>query len=351
MDYHQRLAAAQLSKKRSHAYQSAIDGLVHDFDRRIALLSQEHKVPEHRVRTQVYRQAELFDQRRGPNCWNAFVQTRMEEANADREPGHRLKLPDVITPDVRAAYGSLSQDQREELLDKHKTFREAHQAGRVVSDRASHQIALAQLKRIDESLDAMYHQHGLHFILITVRSSVNSYIRPHMMYTEQAANFWRLMMKQQFDSWALRFESFCIGGIHELIQNDIAKSGDLRGDIRKALGDKLIEATGDPKAVMSYANYQQNIVEKYHVVLEGWPFPVLRNLSQESAPNSTLVQLLRSLRIGDCYFRKLSVDEIAKLSSHDNLPTSTTQKKSSRRGPQEATIQARVNSLQAAHAS
>lgn len=57
---------------------------------------------------------------------------------------------------------------------------------------------------------------------------------------------------------------------------------------------------------MSYARFEQDITDKYNVVLVGWPFPTFRNLADESASNPELATLLDSLTRGTCYFRKLT---------------------------------------------
>lgn len=345
-----RVAAAAAAQKRSDAYKAAIQSLLDDFQTRIDLVSREHSVPRDRVEAQVYRQAELFGQRRSSNVWNAYVHSRMTEANQARQPGDRLSLKDVISDQMRQDYRSLTEAERQTLSDEHAMLREGNRVGHLVSDRSAHQTAMAQLQRIDDSLQAMHQQHGFHFVFIAVRSSVTSYLKPHVSVTEDAENFFRLMTKQDPEKWAIRLESFCIGGLHALIQNDIATSGDLRGDIRKELGAKLAEVTGDPNAVMCYANYERDIVQKYRVVLEGWPFPVIRNLSEESASNSVLAKLLHSLRTDACYFRKLSDLELSQRlsASSSAIPTTPRKARRVRRGPQLATVHARLSDMQEA---
>lgn len=112
-----------------------------------------------------------------------------------------------------------------------------------------------------------------------------------------------------------------------------------------------VNVTGDPKATMSYAKYERDIVDKYNIVLEGWPFPTIRNLADERASNSELVQLYQRLIHGECFFRKLTQEEIhARSAGGNGLANSSGKSRAPRldkgvkRGPQQATLARRAAS-------
>jgi hypothetical protein len=71
----------------------------------------------------------------------------------------------------------------------------------------------------------------------------------------------------------------------------------------------LVEITGNPKAVMQYSRYEEDIVQRYGIVLEGWTYENLVNPSELSSSLPPLTILLEALKSGDCKFVKLSAAE------------------------------------------
>ncbi|KAG8679530.1 hypothetical protein FRC09_018917 [Ceratobasidium sp. 395] len=122
-------------------------------------------------------------------------------------------------------------------------------------------------------------------------------------------------------TFSKRLEGFCVGGVH-------------------------ITVTGDDKATMSYQKYEDCIVGKYGVVLENWPFPKLRNLSEERASNPQLEKLHQDLQNDKIYFWKLTSDEIeARSGQHYESGTALAVKtratrldRGKKRGPQKGTL-------------
>lgn len=58
------------------------------------------------------------------------------------------------------------------------------------------------------------HAHmGIEVICIAVRSSVDDYLRPHIITTsERGHDFVRLVTKSELSSFAVQFEGFCVSG-------------------------------------------------------------------------------------------------------------------------------------------
>jgi hypothetical protein len=70
-----------------------------------------------------------------------------------------------------------------------------------------------------------------------------------------------------------------------------------------------VEITGNPKAVMQYVNYEEAIVQRYGVVLEGWTFDRFVNPSELSTAIPPLQILLDALNNGSCKFIKLTREQ------------------------------------------
>lgn len=72
----------------------------------------------------------------------------------------------------------------------------------------------------------------------------------------------------------------------------------------------LATITGNPKAIMQYSNYEEGIVQRYGVILEGWTYETLVNPSQLSTSLPNLRNLLDAINAGTCRFIKLSALEL-----------------------------------------
>jgi hypothetical protein len=71
-----------------------------------------------------------------------------------------------------------------------------------------------------------------------------------------------------------------------------------------------VEITGDENALMQYTNYEELIVQKYHVELKGWTFEQFVNPSALSTSLLGLKRLLDAINDGHCKFIKLSLLEL-----------------------------------------
>jgi hypothetical protein len=68
----------------------------------------------------------------------------------------------------------------------------------------------------------------------------------------------------------------------------------------------VVEITGNPKAIMQYVNYEEDIILCYGVVLEGWTHEKFVNPSELSSALPPLQKLMEALKAGTCKFVKLS---------------------------------------------
>jgi hypothetical protein len=71
----------------------------------------------------------------------------------------------------------------------------------------------------------------------------------------------------------------------------------------------VVSITGNPKAVMQYANYEEAIVLKYGIELIGWTHDKFSNPSELSNALEPLRTLLEALNNQSCKFVKLSFSE------------------------------------------
>lgn len=104
-----------------------------------------------------------------------------------------------------------------------------------------------------------------------------------------------------------RLEAFAVSGcsVVNMLRTSKQKADHLKAAIREKISNMLVEITGNLKAVMQYVNYEESIVQRYGVVLEGWTFDRFVNPSELSTalPPSRTTQgtrkgLSRETRIG-----------------------------------------------------
>lgn len=76
----------------------------------------------------------------------------------------------------------------------------------------------------------------------------------------------------------------------------------------------LVEITGNPKALMHYTRYKEEIVQQYGIELQGWSYKKLMNPSTLSSSLPPLKTLHDALITGTCKFVKLTA---AKRKAHE----------------------------------
>lgn len=79
---------------------------------------------------------------------------------------------------------------------------------------------------------------------------------------------------------------------------------------RKIYSSALVDITGNPKAVMQYTRYEEDIVLRYGVELVGWTYENFVNPSELSTSLGPLTTLFNALKSGECKFIKLSLTEL-----------------------------------------
>jgi hypothetical protein len=71
----------------------------------------------------------------------------------------------------------------------------------------------------------------------------------------------------------------------------------------------LVEITGNSRAIMQYARYEEDIVQRYGIELQGWTYETIINPSLVSSSLPPLRALMDALTAGTCKFVKLSASE------------------------------------------
>jgi hypothetical protein len=79
------------------------------------------------------------------------------------------------------------------------------------------------------------------------------------------------------------------------------------------------EVTGEPRAKMQWVHYFRNIVQRYQVIVEGWPESIpFTNLSKVSSVLPELEKLLYKWESGTTYWRTIDDEELEQLRQEHN---------------------------------
>ena len=74
----------------------------------------------------------------------------------------------------------------------------------------------------------------------------------------------------------------------------------------------VVEITGNINAKMQYVNYEEAIVQRYGIDLQGWTYDKFVNPSDLSSALPPLRKLLDAINVGNCKFVKLTAEELRK---------------------------------------
>lgn len=71
----------------------------------------------------------------------------------------------------------------------------------------------------------------------------------------------------------------------------------------------VVEITGNANAIMQYVKYEEAIVQRYGIEIQGWTHDKFANPSEFSSSLPPLQKLLDAINAGDCKFVKLTTEE------------------------------------------
>lgn len=226
----------------------------------------------------------------------------------------------------------LGPEEREEILREHKESSSSSINAPRVSPRARIQDFSNTVANIKKLIDGLKLRVGIEGFFCIVRNTTAYHTQPQWFFTSnQLEKYMPLAAK----NWSLhnvgtKLEAFAIAGcdpISELFIHsvfiimhsihfhraiDMCNTSKKKADyykmaIREKIQTMLIDITGNPTATMQYSRYEQDIVQRYGIVLEGWTYETLVNPSELSTSLPPLCALYNALTDGTCKFVKLTL--------------------------------------------
>ncbi|KIJ59025.1 hypothetical protein HYDPIDRAFT_171016 [Hydnomerulius pinastri MD-312] len=203
------------------------------------------------------------------NAWNTFCWKKGCENQTQGTSGRGF-LPEI----------ELNNNEKATLVEEFSKFRKAKSSG--------------LRKSAQSKLENLHCRTGTETVLYTTRGSTDIPLSGVTFATEGVQDFMGTVMGIDNQDMVNKMEGFAIQGIKE-------------------------EMTGDPNANMQWAHYFRNVIQRYLVVIEGWPDGIpFANLSNVSSALSQLEMLLRKWESGTIYWKQLTEAEFEELREKQN---------------------------------
>ncbi|KAI5981259.1 hypothetical protein EDD15DRAFT_2379892 [Pisolithus albus] len=268
------------------------------------------------TRVQLLKSQNLRDRRR-INSWNAFIRAKLREANAGRDRGDRVILTQFVArnkDDLRVAYKNLTPAQQEAYNAEVRVARDTKVMVVRSNPKAVSHTVSAAFANMDREWTALCAQTGLEGFYIAVRGTVEDLPEPKVFFTQKAENFVRTVLDIEPRRLALRLESWVVSGLDAPIRTKHQRPlnkliSECRALIQEEL-DYILTKKVSTNVKMNYTNYERRIVERYGVMLTGWPFSgTVRNPSKIGG-RAEVEKLLDALNSEACKWVRLTDEEL-----------------------------------------
>ncbi|KAG2143101.1 hypothetical protein DEU56DRAFT_870617 [Suillus clintonianus] len=304
-------AALRLDRRaKSLRFKDSLDDAWKQLDDATKTIATTHHKSIRRVQNDLYVGRGLLRSKRSkPNLWNVFCWKK----NQDREnEAHGKAALQSLVHDHKAEYLALSREEQDELLAEFTEWKDTKTTGIRTSTKSKINDITQTLKAVENELISLHCRTGAESILYTTRGSTDLPLRGIAFSTDGVENFMGTVMGIDNQDLVSKMEGFAVQGMQGSAKNHKKRVSDKRSEIREIINRKLQEATGDPSAKMQWTHYFRNVVQRYQVIVEGWPENIpFANLSQASSALADLEMLWRKWDTNKTYWKALTDEEFA----------------------------------------
>ncbi|KAF8531757.1 hypothetical protein JB92DRAFT_2848659 [Gautieria morchelliformis] len=169
---------------------------------------------------------------------------------------------------------------------------------------------------MEEELKALRARCTTSSLAVTVPSKPGLAIGPSYYADEVSERFMEMVYGVSWIDFVTKFNGFATAGIRGVGKNQNERVCILKTHCVRVIRNVLRQITGDPEAEMSYARYESGIVDRYQVVMEGWPLEGYIRSPCKIGTMKALERLTNALEgskdvAPTCRFRRLSDKEYA----------------------------------------
>ncbi|KAJ7018509.1 hypothetical protein C8F04DRAFT_1277650 [Mycena alexandri] len=158
---------------------------------------------------------------------------------------------------------------------------------------------------------------GIEGFFCIVRNNVEFRIEPEWYFTsKELENYMEIVTRKRWVTGevGMKFEVFAIAGCNpvNMLRNAKQKIDFMKGEMRAILAKGLADVSKVPGARLAWTWFEEDIVQRYGVVLEGWTAGAkIMDPSKLSSSLTVIRTLLDAVKAGQCGFRKLGPMEAA----------------------------------------
>ncbi|KAJ7118516.1 hypothetical protein C8R43DRAFT_1137262 [Mycena crocata] len=233
-----------------------------------------------------------------------------ERAAENRELGVAMKVPELHAA-IIDDYNNLTDEQKDALCDRHRETRIQNLTLRRETPRGKIQDVANVVRNLEMLFSGLAKRVGIQGMFCIVRDNTDFHMVPRWYFT--SAELERYMPIATCKTWdtgevGMKLEAFAIAGLDpaNLLRNSKQKADWLKMQIRDKMKKMIVEATGQEDATMAYTWFEEDVVQRYNIVLEGWTAPRFVNPSELSTSLPALRTLLDAMEGGDCKFTPLN---------------------------------------------
>ncbi|KAK7029459.1 hypothetical protein VNI00_014492 [Paramarasmius palmivorus] len=260
----------------------------------------------------------MVRQRNKINAFNAFKSLKAKEN--EKAGGKKLSAAELGSQ-LKTEYKALTKEEKEELVKKFADLRSTEVVVPSIMGRSISQEAAHLLSNIVGLIKSMSVRVGVEAILLVTRNRPEPFMEPYWFISNQAyGDYLATIAKQKFDYMAIgeKMQSFAIAkcDVANLASSANTKVRALKSVIRETMRSQVEECKrqrgtlDDGKEVkVHYENFEHLMTYDQGIILEGWPFKEIKNLSALSSSIKDLENLRSKLNNGSCKLRLLGDDE------------------------------------------
>ncbi|KAJ7142730.1 hypothetical protein C8R44DRAFT_866034 [Mycena epipterygia] len=228
--------------------------------------------------------AHMINHQQKPNPYNAY---KAERAAENRELGIVQKVPE-LHKNIIDDYHLLTDEAKEALIERHVVLQNRNTNLRRDTPHGKIQDVSNVVRNMKMLLTSLGTRVGIEGFSCLVRNNTEFHMAPEWFFTScELENYMPMATRKTWDTGevGMKVEAFAVAGCDasNLLRTSRQKADWIKGEIRDQMKAKLIAASHDKNAKMSYTELSTSLV--------------------------TLRTLLEALKNGACAFKSLNPEE------------------------------------------
>ncbi|KAG2151061.1 uncharacterized protein EDB93DRAFT_1083771 [Suillus bovinus] len=307
-----RAAITAQHHNKSHQFRVALHNAWDELNETMKTIASSHHKSFRRVQNDLCMGCGMLHYQHSKlSAWNTFCWKKRHE---DKENGATGKavLQDLIRDENHDEYHNLTDDEKAQLLQEYREHKETKTTGICISTKSKVNDVTQTLKAVENELKNLRTRTGAESILYTTRGSMDLPLCGIAFATEGVHEFMGLVINIDDQDLVSKMEGFAVQGMKGAARNHQKCTSDIRSAICQEINKTLHKYS--TFEVFFYAHYWRNIVQRYLVVIKGWPENIpFVNLSTVSSALPDLEMLLDKWETGEIHWKHLDEDKYEKL--------------------------------------